>query len=193
VHRGDGRQRRLTISASGISPPATLEDEWSGATLGDSEMAERRLKRAALLAAPLLFLAAATDTPLSPGLWEVKNIPTAMSLDGKLLDDVPLGEAKTQRICLASAQAADPAAFFARDTQEECKLTQATAAAGKVDIKGTCPNPEEGNEGSLSLSGRYASDSYELDFSSTAEDFQGVMTFKGKLTGRRIGPCPAAN
>jgi hypothetical protein len=147
----------------------------------------------AALASPLLLLAAADPPALAPGLWEVKNTPGVATLDGKVLDDLPLGEARTQQICLASAQAADPVAFFVRDTQEACRITSASAAAGRVEIQGSCPDPEEGNDGSLKLSGRYASDSYDLDFTTTAEDFQGVMTFSGKLTGRRIGPCSASN
>lgn len=154
-------------------------------------MAKRGWLRAAAIAAPALMLAAAADTPLSPGLWEVRNTPGVATLDGKVLDDLPLGEIRTQKICLAPTQAADPVAFFARDTQQDCKITAASAAAGKVDIKGRCPNPEDGNEGTMSLSGRYAADSYELDFATSAEDFQGVMTFSGKLSGRRIGPCPS--
>lgn len=156
-------------------------------------MEKRAWVRAAALASPLVFLLAATDMPLAPGLWEVRNTPGVATLDGKVLDDLPLGEIKTQQICLQPAQASDPAAFFARDTQDDCKITRATAASGKVDIVGSCPNPEEGNEGSMKLSGRYTGDSYELDFATTAEDFQGVMTFSGKLSGRRVGVCPAAN
>jgi hypothetical protein len=113
------------------------------------------------------------------------------TLDGKVLDDMPLGEARTERICLASAQASDPIAFFSRDTQQDCTITSASAAAGKVDISGSCPSPEGGSEGSMKLSGRYSSDSYELELDTSAEDFQGKMTFSGKLVGRRIGPCPA--
>lgn len=154
-------------------------------------MAKGAFLRAAALASPALFLAAATDTALAPGLWEVRNTPGVATLDGKVLDDLPLGEIRTQQICLAGSQAADPAAFFARDTQADCRITSGRAAAGQVEIKGSCPNPEEGNEGTMSLSGRYGSDSYELDFATKSEDFQGVMTFSGKLSGRRIGPCPA--
>ncbi len=112
------------------------------------------------------------------------------TLDGKVLDDLPLGEARTERVCLASALASDPVAFFSR-AQQDCRITSATAAAGKVDISGSCPSPEDGSEGMMKLSGRYSSDDYELDLDTSAEDFQGKMTFSGKLVGRRIGPCPA--
>lgn len=58
---------------------------------------------------------------------------------------------------------------------------------------GACPNLEEGNESAVEFSGRYGSDSYDIELLSRAEDFQGVMTFSGKLTGRRGGACPNTN
>ena len=146
-----------------------------------------------MLLPALLLAAAGSDTPLSPGLWEIRNTPGVATLDGQTLDDLPLGEIRTQQVCLAAAEAADPAAFFARDKQADCRITSASTADGKVAIDGVCPNPEEGNDGTLKLSGRYGGDSYELDFLTRAEDFQGVMTFSGKLTGRRVGACPASN
>jgi hypothetical protein len=139
-----------------------------------------------------LILIAATSAPLEPGLWEIRSTPGTATLDGKVLDDLPLGDARTERVCLASAQASDPIAFFARDTQQDCRITSASAAAGKVDISGSCPSPEDGSEGTMKLSGRYSSESYELDLATSAEDFQGKMTFSGKLEGRRIGPCPGS-
>lgn len=155
-------------------------------------VARHALKRTAAFLSALL-LVAASDTSLAPGLWEVRNTPGVATLDGKVLDDLPLGEIKTRKICLAAAEAADPVAFFARDTKGECRITSGTAAAGKVAIAGVCPDPDEGNDGTVKLDGRFSSDSYELDFATKAEDFQGVMTFSGKLTGKRVGPCPAAD
>ena len=144
--------------------------------------------RWAMLASMPLLIGGA-DVQLAPGLWQLVNTPGVATLDGRELDDLPLGPVKTQEVCLAAADAADPAGFFARDTQADCKITSAKLAGGTVEIVGACPNPDEGNEGALKLSGRYAPDRYELDFSTRAEDFQGVMTFSGKLTGRRIGAC----
>lgn len=137
----------------------------------------------------LPLLLASADVTLAPGKWEVTNLPGVATLDGRELDDLPLGPIKTQEVCLAAADAADPARFFARDTAADCKITSARLTAGTVEIVGACPNPDEGNEGLLKLSGRYTADAYELDFSTRAEDFQGVTTFSGKLTGRRIGTC----
>jgi hypothetical protein len=158
-----------------------------GRAEGGLSLVPRRPVLLMLAGAPLLL--AGSDVKLTPGLWELVNTPGVATLDGRELDDLPLGPIRKQEVCLAAAESADPAAFFARDTAADCRITRATLAGGKVEIAGACPNPEEGNEGALTLSGQYSPDRYELDFATRAEDFQGVMTFSGKLTGRRIGDC----
>lgn len=151
------------------------------------------LFRAVALAPAFLLLIGASSPSISPGLWQVRNTPGVATLDGKELDDLPLGPIQNQEICVSAADAADPVAFFARDTKDECRITDGTAAGGRIDIKGSCPNPEDEREGSMKLAGRYTSTSYEIDFATTSEDFQGVMTFSGKLSGKHVGPCkPAA-
>lgn len=155
-------------------------------------MSGYRLIRAAVIAPAMLLAIGASDASIAPGLWEVRNTPGIATLDGKELDDLPLGPIRSEEICVAPADAADPVAFFARDTKSDCSITSGSAAGGKVEISGRCPNPEEETEGTLKLSGRYDSDSYELDFATTAEDFQGVMTFSGKLSGKRLGACKPA-
>jgi hypothetical protein len=101
-----------------------------------------------LLLAPALapLLLAASDTQLQPGLWEIVNTPGVATLDGRELDDLPLGPIKTQQVCLPAAELADPARFFARDTAADCRIVSSSLAAGQVSIVGACPNPEEGNE-----------------------------------------------
>jgi hypothetical protein len=151
----------------------------------------KRWEARTAVAALLPLLLAASDAQLRPGLWEVVNKPGVATLDGKELDDLPLGPIKTQQVCLAASDAADPARFFARDTAAECRIVKSSLAGGQVAILGACPNPEEGNEGSVELKGQYDAQSYRLDFATRAEDFQGVMTFSGTLSGKRIGECPA--
>lgn len=140
------------------------------------------------LVLPLLL--AASDAQLEPGLWEVVNTPGAITLDGRELDDVPLSPAKTERVCLAATDAAEPARFFARDTLVDCQITSASVAGGAVAIRAACPNPDEGEDGAIELNGRYDGAGYQLDFTSRSEDFQGITNFSGKLSGRRLGACP---
>ena len=152
-------------------------------------MAVHDLLRAVALAPALFLVVGASDASISPGLWQVRNTPGVATLDGKELDDLPLGPIQNQEVCVSAAEAADPVAFFARDTKNECRITEGTASGGTVRISGRCPNPEEEREGTMKLTGRYTSNSYEIDFATTSEDFQGVMTFSGKLTGKHVGAC----
>ena len=147
--------------------------------------------KAIAFAPALLLIGAAADAPLSAGLWEVRNTPGVATLDDRPLEDLPLSPIKTQTICVSAAQAADPVRFFAQDTQAACTITSGTAAGGQVKIAATCPGAADGEPGRLEMSGRYAGASYAIDFATTAYGDNGKMTFSGKLTGRRVGNCPA--
>lgn len=145
----------------------------------------------ALMLLPLL--AAATPVKLRPGLWHIASAPAGASLDGRHLDDLPYTPpAGPDTICLTPAQAADPAAWLARDSAQGCTLTRNTVAGGKVDIAGSCPPQATGlARGTVKLAGRWTPTSYALRFATTNPSENGVMGFTGTLTGKRIGDCPA--
>jgi hypothetical protein len=137
----------------------------------------------------LLLLAAAADAPLRSGLWETRNTPGIATLDGRALKDLPIGEIKTDRVCLSAPAAADPVRLFARDLPAGCTVASGKASRGTVRIKGTCPNQLEGPDGTFSLTGRYSRDRYDIAFATTAVGNNGTMTFSGRMVGRRIGAC----
>lgn len=139
-----------------------------------------------------LSLVGAADLRLQPGLWEIRNTPGVATLDGRALAELPIGPIKTETICLAASDVADPARFLARDIGQDCRTGKATAVAGKVEIAGTCPNQVEGPDSTFELKGRFESGRYEVDFATTAIGENGRMTFSGKMTGRRVGACTAA-
>lgn len=147
--------------------------------------------RIATLAPALLLVAAAADSPIAEGLWETLNTPGIATLDGRPLENLPLGDIKTDRTCLGGAAAADPVRFFARDIGEGCTIASGTATGGKVRIEGTCPNQLDGPDGTFLLTGRYDRESYEMEFETSAVGDNGRMTFSGKMTGRRVAACPA--
>lgn len=144
----------------------------------------------------MMLLAAATAPPparatIAPGLWEIRNVPKTATLDGRALADLPLGAIRSERVCLNAAAAASPAAWFARDTADLCRLTQAAVAGGRVTIRGACPTDIAGKEGALVLDGRYDAGSFAVDFATTTPQPEGVMRFSGTMHGRRLGTCPA--
>lgn len=151
------------------------------------------MKRGTLVLVLPLAATAAGDAPLAPGLWEVRNTPGVATLDGKALRELPLGEIKTQRLCVTAAEAADPGAFFSRDTAVDCAIGHNMLKGGTVAINGTCPGENGGRPGTLALKGHYTPTSYDIAFATVAHGDNGTMTFSGRLTGHRVGTCPASH
>jgi hypothetical protein len=148
-----------------------------------------RLVHAACGAVLSLLLLAAGDAPLIAGKWEIRNTPGVATLDGRPLSELPLSPIKSETICLAVADAADPVRYLTRDMGEDCTVAKGSVAGGRVAIGGTCPNQLEGPDGSFELSGSVGAEEYEVDFATTAIGDNGKMTFSGKMTGRRVGDC----
>lgn len=151
----------------------------------------RRMPRALALVPGLFLLLAASEARLAPGLWEMRNLPGVATLDGRALEELPIGPIKTQTICLPSSEALDPVTFLTRDLGGDCSVTRKQSAGGRIDIAGTCPNQLEGPDGTFQLAGVLASRSYDVQFATTAVGENGRMTFSGKMTGRRVGDCPS--
>lgn len=145
---------------------------------------------------PLLLAGAAAAAPapsLQPGLWRFRNTPTAATLDGQPLADLPAPPITDEEVCLSPADAADPARWLARDTGANCTLTRSVVAHGLVDIAGTCPPAEDGAApGTLRITGTATTTGYRLRFATVAHGTNGAMSFAGDMVGHRVGTCPAA-
>ena len=150
------------------------------------------MKRVRCIAAfCLLVLAASADQTLQGGQWDIRNTPGVATLDGRALSELPIGEIKTQTMCLPSLHSAGLARFLTTDLGEACKVATSTIGGGKVRIGGTCPNELEGPDATFELTGKYDSDGYVVDFATTAVGNNGRMTFSGQMAGKRTGSCTA--
>lgn len=142
-------------------------------------------------AAALMLVAAAPASPLRPGLWQVGSTPQRATLDGRRLAELPYAPPPPQLVCLSAAAAADPAAWFARDSSD-CTLSRRDVAGGKVAIEGTCPSPDDGKpRGTVRMTGHFTPDRYDLAFATIVNGDNGRMGFDGSMTGKRVGDCPA--
>lgn len=145
----------------------------------------------ALLALPLLVAASAPAT-LAPGLWRIENRPTAATLDGRRLADLPYTPPPAEQVCLTAADAADPARWFTRDSAPGCRWTERRVAGGRVSITGSCPAEEDGQpDGTTRLTGRWSATAYTLRFATIAHGGNGRMGLDGAIRARRIGDCPS--
>ena len=150
-----------------------------------------RIGRTFIAAAAGALLAGASEAPgLAPGLWETVNRPGTATLDGRALNDLPLFEIQTERVCLSPEAAAEPAAFLAGDVAGECSLGKAVVADGRLEVTGVCPSEEGFEPGTLRMTGAVGRESYEISFETTTEKDNGRLGFTGTLSGRRVGECP---
>lgn len=143
------------------------------------------------LAAATLTGAATPPTRLSPGEWQIENVPVGASLDGRALGDLPYTPGAPQRVCLSAADAVDPARWFLRDSGKGCTIAERSIAGGRVAIAATCPGQAAGDApGTVHLTGTWAPGRYDLRFATTTVGENGTMGFTGTITGRRLGACP---
>lgn len=138
----------------------------------------------------LPLLAASDAAPLEAGLWEVTNTPGVAKLDGRELSDLPLFEIVSQQLCLTPEEAANPARFLAGDLAGECELGAVAVRGARLSLSGICPSPDGREPGSVVLAGAAEPGRYSLEFETITFGENGKMSFTGKLSGRRIGPCP---
>lgn len=94
-------------------------------------------------------------------------------------------------MCLGPAQAADPAAWFVRDTPRGCAFSKRSVAGGAIDIAGACPSASPGYPaGTVRFTGRWSANRYTIRFATTDSGENGRMGFTGTATGEWIGECP---
>ncbi len=143
-----------------------------------------------LFLTPILILSAASPA-LQPGRWTIASAPTGATLDGRKLDDLPYAAPSSpDTVCLTAIDAADPAAWLARDVAKGCTFEGRHLTGGRVDLTGTCAPQAPGlARGTLQISGRWSATSYDLTFATTNPSETGVMGFTGTMTGRRTGAC----
>lgn len=139
----------------------------------------------------VLLLGATIPPVLQPGLWQVASAPGAATLDGRPLTDLPYTPpAGPATVCLTPAEAANPAAWLARDAAKGCDLSRRSLAGGEVHLAGTCaPQTADLARGTVRITGRWTPTSYDLRFATENPSENGRMGFTGTLTGRRVGPC----
>ncbi|HEU0045128.1 DUF3617 domain-containing protein [Sphingomonas sp.] len=143
-----------------------------------------------LIALPLL-LAAASPAGFTPGLWQVTSAPGTATLGGRSLGDLPYDAPATPgEVCLSAADAAN-GAWLARDLGPGCTLTSRKLVKGRIDLAGTCAPQAPGlARGTVRITGRWTTTSYDLRFTTRNPSENGVMGFTGTMSGKRIGACP---
>ena len=156
-----------------------------------------------MIGASVLALAACGSEPAAPkpeaevkpatlpaGEWEVTaNVESLQSRD----DSTPAvalkaGDTTTTRVCVADGEIA-PKLFTGND--DPCTTQSAYNRKGRLNIAYQCRREGKGSY-SATVDGQYKADSFEAALG-TATTFSGSGDYvmNQRLTGRRLGDCPA--
>lgn len=131
---------------------------------------------------------------LEPGEWEVTVETLGMEAPGmpKEAQAAMAGQKVTGRNCLTAEQAEKPTAdVFAADKEANCTAKDFSWAGGRVSGTMTCSGGEMGGTTTMQMDGQYSARSYEISQTMTAASEGGEVRIKSRMTGRRIGECPA--
>ena len=136
-----------------------------------------------------------SDVRIRAGQWETRTEVTNVSAPG-----MPAGVAemmKTKPVtgtsCITEEEANDSGAdLFSGKKDENCDTKGFKAAGGRVSGTITC-RAEDGGQGAMTMTmdGEFKPDSYALNSKMKTEGEGTAMTIESKITGRRIGDCPA--
>ena len=136
-----------------------------------------------------------SDVRMRAGQWETRTEVTNVSAPG-----MPAGFAemmKTKPVtgtnCITEKEASDANAdLFSGKKNSNCDSKGFKAAGGKVSGTITC-RAEEGGQGAMTMTmdGQFKPESYSLTAKMKTEGEGAAMTLESKISGRRIGDCPA--
>lgn len=172
----------------------------------------------ALLALPLLFVAACSSEPdvkmenasvaevaeemreagndrfINPGKWEqtvtLESIDApGMPPEAKSMMQKAMGDAQVHEVCLSPEEAKSPKEDFFSGADKNCRYEHFNWGDGKIDLKLNCKHPNATQ--TMLLVGNYDPNSYTMTM--TASNAGGgameQMVMKMKVEAKRVGAC----
>ena len=135
---------------------------------------------------------AGASVTMQPGQWEITttvaevsmpNMPQGMS--------APTPPPTTVRTCLTAQQATAPSGSFLTGSGEGAGCTTENMSMSGGRIRGTVQCNQQGTRMRSTMDGQFAPTSFEVN-QQVETSAQGMdMTMQSRVTGRRIGDCPA--
>lgn len=141
--------------------------------------------------------AAGDEITMRPGQWENTIEFTEFDIPGvpaniKDMMAKQMGSAMTTKSCLKQEEAGKPnAGFFGGEKNENCTYDRFDHSGGQLTLRMTCQTGD-GGTAKIAMDGSFADESFTLTMDNRISGSQaGDVTMKGKVTGKRIGDCPA--
>lgn len=145
-----------------------------------------------------------SDVRLEPGEWEVATEPVndkggpqgvdaAMAGTGSEEDigkAIIAGMRSVERMCITPQKAAE---LFAGDPGEGCKREGEGWRNGRISTRVSCAQAEAPQASVDDVSGRYGARSFDVTQRLSETSDGDTMTMAVRISGRRLGDCPARN
>lgn len=131
---------------------------------------------------------------LQAGLWEIGTvIESARNLDkGKAALPIEVGTAETQKVCLAATDTAKPQPELFVPSLEKCSYSISYFSGGTMQAQMTCE--KNGLKGPIGATVRGKYTATTIDAQQIVETrlyTDGDVSITSRLTGKRLGDCPA--
>lgn len=137
---------------------------------------------------------------LTPGQWETTVEILDVKMEGlppgapKGMMNNMIGSKTTVKSCITPEQAEKPNAdFLSAQKDANCSYSSFDMSGGLIKAAMICSGKNQPGKLQMSMTGKYGSNSYEMNQETNMSGFQQGMSMamKSKVTGRHIGECPA--
>ncbi len=133
---------------------------------------------------------------LQPGEWEMKMEVVDVKAEGLpagMADGMKKSASSTTKTCMTPEEAKGPKGdIFAGDKSGSCKSEGFKWEGGRIQGKTTCPGQGGTGQTVMTMDGRYSPQSIDMTMKSETDLMGKPMTMEMRVSGKRVGECPAA-
>ena len=131
---------------------------------------------------------------LEPGEWEMKTEVVEVSAEGMpagLAEGMKAQGSSTTRTCMTPEEAKGPKGDIFAGQNAECKSEGFSWSGGTIKGKTVCPGQGGLGATEMEMEGTYSARSIDMSMKSKTDMAGTPMTMEMRVTGRRVGDCPA--
>ena len=129
---------------------------------------------------------------MQPGQWEMTTTVTRMNVPGMPAGVNPTPPPNTSRTCLTAEDVRENANFVSESAGEGCTSQNASMSGGRIQATIQCNRPE--GQMSMTMDGQYTPTTLALTQQIRTSMAGGQnVEMDARMTGRRIGDCPAGS
>ena len=133
---------------------------------------------------------------LQPGEWEMKTEVVNVAAEGLpagMMDSMKANAGSTAKTCMTPEDAKGPKGdLFSGDKSGNCKSESFSWSGGRIQGKTTCAGQGVAGKTVMTMDGKYSAQTIDMTMKSETDLGGKPMTMEMRITGRRVGECPAA-